>query len=160
MVFLPLLGFVFVTLLVTAGAMALSPAVAGQVEQRLAEIGGVEAVTKRRSGQVMLDGLKRLGRVAPRSPSEMGRLQQRLVSAGYRSNEALIVFFGIRIGLALLLFALLALPAALGVALSFISPDHMNTLFTQPLGRTMLLGAAVMQTVGYFWIRQVIRIEV
>jgi tight adherence protein B len=57
-------------------------------------------------------------------------------------------------------YVLLALPAALGVALSFISPDHMNTLFTQPLGRTMLMGAAVMQTVGYFWIRQVIRIEV
>jgi Flp pilus assembly protein TadB len=29
-----------------------------------------------------------------------------------------------------------------------------------PLGRTMLVGAAVMQTVGYFWIRQVIKIEV
>jgi tight adherence protein B len=57
-------------------------------------------------------------------------------------------------------YVLLALPAALGVALSFISPDHMNTLFTQPLGRTMLVGAAVMQTVGYFWIRQVIKIEV
>jgi tight adherence protein B len=57
-------------------------------------------------------------------------------------------------------YILLALPAALGVALSFISPDHMNTLFTHPLGRTMLVGAAVMQTVGYFWIRQVIKIEV
>jgi tight adherence protein B len=57
-------------------------------------------------------------------------------------------------------YILLALPAALGVALSFISPDHMNTLFHHPLGRTMLMGAAVMQTVGYFWIRQVIKIEV
>ena len=36
----------------------------------------------------------------------------------------------------------------------------MNTLFQHPLGRTMLMGAGVMQTVGYFWIRQVIRIEV
>jgi tight adherence protein B len=57
-------------------------------------------------------------------------------------------------------YVLLALPAALGIALSFISPDHMITLFTHPLGRTMLVGAAVMQTVGYFWIRQVIKIEV
>ena len=57
-------------------------------------------------------------------------------------------------------YVLLALPAALGIALSFISPEHMNTLFTQPLGRTMLVGAGVMQTVGYFWIRQVIKIEV
>jgi len=57
-------------------------------------------------------------------------------------------------------YVLLALPAALGVALSFISPDHMNTLFVHPLGRTMLIGAAVMQTVGYFWIKKVIKIEV
>ena len=57
-------------------------------------------------------------------------------------------------------YVLLALPAALGIALSFISPDHMNTLFVHPLGRTMLIGAAVMQTVGYFWIKKVIKIEV
>jgi tight adherence protein B len=57
-------------------------------------------------------------------------------------------------------YVLLALPAALGIALSFISPEHMNTLFVHPLGRTMLMGAGVMQTVGYFWIRKVIKIEV
>jgi tight adherence protein B len=57
-------------------------------------------------------------------------------------------------------YVLLALPAALGMALYFVSPGHMNTLFNQALGRTMLVGAAVMQTVGYVWIRQVIKIEV
>ncbi len=57
-------------------------------------------------------------------------------------------------------YVLLALPAALGMALAFISPSHMNTLFNEPLGRTMLIGAGVMQTVGYVWIRQVIKIEV
>jgi tight adherence protein B len=57
-------------------------------------------------------------------------------------------------------YILLALPAALGIALSFISPEHMTTLFTHPMGRTMLIGAAVMQTVGYFWIKKVIKIEV
>ena len=57
-------------------------------------------------------------------------------------------------------YVLLSLPAALGIALSFISAEHMNTLFNHPLGRTMLVGAGVMQTVGYFWIRQVIKIEV
>jgi tight adherence protein B len=57
-------------------------------------------------------------------------------------------------------WVLLALPAALGVALSLISPDHMNTLFTEQLGKTMLIGAAVMQTIGYVWIKKVIRIEV
>jgi tight adherence protein B len=57
-------------------------------------------------------------------------------------------------------YVLLALPAVLGIILSYLSPDHMNTLFTEPMGKTMLLGAGVMQTVGYFWIRQVIKIEV
>ena len=40
----------------------------------------------------------------------MGKLQQRLVNAGYRSSEALPIFFGIRVGLALVLFALFATP--------------------------------------------------
>ncbi len=57
-------------------------------------------------------------------------------------------------------FVLLALPAALGVALSFINPDHMKLLFEEQMGRTMLMAVIVMQTVGYVWIRKVIKIEV
>jgi tight adherence protein B len=57
-------------------------------------------------------------------------------------------------------YVLLALPAVLGIVLAYLSPDHMNTLFTEPMGKMMLLAAGVMQTVGYFWIRQVIKIEV
>ena len=57
-------------------------------------------------------------------------------------------------------FVLLALPAALGVVLSFISPGHMQPLFVERLGRMMIAGAIVMQTIGFFWIRQVIKIEV
>ena len=55
---------------------------------------------------------------------------------------------------------LLALPAALGIALSFINPEHMNLLFRERMGQMMLIGAIVMQTVGFIWIRQVIKIEV
>ena len=107
---LPLLGFVFVTLLITAGAMVLAPANAGRIEERLAEIGGIETADSGRYERMIVDSLKRIGQVAPKSPTEMGKLQQRLVAAGYRSNEALITFFGIRVGLALAIFALLALP--------------------------------------------------
>ena len=57
-------------------------------------------------------------------------------------------------------YVLLALPAALGVALSFISPEHMKLLFQERMGQMMLIAAMVMQTVGYIWIRQVIKIEV
>jgi tight adherence protein B len=57
-------------------------------------------------------------------------------------------------------YVLLALPAVLAIALSFINPDHMNLLFRERMGQTMLLVAAGMQFVGYMWIRQVIKIEV
>jgi tight adherence protein B len=57
-------------------------------------------------------------------------------------------------------YILLALPAVLGVALSFINPDHMNMLFRERMGQIMLLGALVMQTIGFLWIKQVIKIEV
>jgi tight adherence protein B len=57
-------------------------------------------------------------------------------------------------------YVLLALPAALAIALSFINPEHMQTLFRERLGQMMLVGAMVMQTIGFIWIRQVIKIEV
>jgi tight adherence protein B len=57
-------------------------------------------------------------------------------------------------------YVLLALPAALAVALSFINPEHMGLLFHEHMGQMMLIGAIVMQTIGYVWIRQVIKIEV
>jgi tight adherence protein B len=57
-------------------------------------------------------------------------------------------------------WVLLALPAFLAVALAFINPDHMQVLFRERMGQMMLIGAGVMQTIGYFWIKQVIKIEV
>jgi tight adherence protein B len=57
-------------------------------------------------------------------------------------------------------YVLLALPAVLCIALSFINPDHMNVLFHEPMGRMLLTGALVMQTIGFLWIKQVIKIEV
>jgi tight adherence protein B len=57
-------------------------------------------------------------------------------------------------------YVLLALPAVLGVALAFINPDHMNLLFRERMGQILLMVAAIMQGVGYIWIRQVIKIEV
>ncbi len=57
-------------------------------------------------------------------------------------------------------YVLLGLPAALGVALVLINPDLMRLLFQERIGQMMLMGAMVLQTVGFFWIRQVIKIEV
>jgi tight adherence protein B len=57
-------------------------------------------------------------------------------------------------------YVLLALPAALAIALSFINPEHMQLLFHERMGQMMLMGAIVMQTIGFIWIKQVIKIEV
>ena len=57
-------------------------------------------------------------------------------------------------------YVLLALPAVLCIALAFINPDHMNVLFRERMGQMLLMVALVMQAIGYFWIRQVVKIEV
>jgi tight adherence protein B len=57
-------------------------------------------------------------------------------------------------------YVLLALPAVLCVALAFINPDHMNLLFRERMGQMLLMVAITMQIIGYFWIRQVVKIEV
>jgi tight adherence protein B len=57
-------------------------------------------------------------------------------------------------------YVLLALPATLAVALAFINPSHMDLLFKERMGQMMLMSAVVMQMIGYFWIRQVVKIEV
>jgi len=113
MLLIPVLGFIFITLLVTAGAMALAPSGAGTLERRLEEVSdwqGKPIAETESKGQSFLSGLKRLGSVAPQSAKEMGKLQKRLVNAGYRGSEALPIFFGIRVGLALVMFALFATP--------------------------------------------------
>ena len=104
-ILLPLLAFVFASLLVAAGAMMLAPGKAAAVERRLEEMTGHRAldVTDQAYRRV-IDALKKVGGAAPRSVSEMGKLRKKLVSSGYRGHEALFVFFGIRIAVAVAFF--------------------------------------------------------
>jgi tight adherence protein C len=108
-----LLAFVFGSLVVAAIALAMAPGSAATIEERLGEVTGTR--TKglfEDSGydRIVIDTLKKIGSVAPKSPSEMGKLQQKLVTAGFRSNEAVAIFIGVRLGLSLLAFALVATP--------------------------------------------------
>ena len=57
-------------------------------------------------------------------------------------------------------YVLLALPAFLAVALAFINPEHMQLLFRERIGHMLLGATVIMQTIGYFWIKQVVKIEV
>jgi tight adherence protein C len=114
-VLLPLLAFLFASLLVVGGAMALSPA-SGAIERRLGEVTGTpvkSALESPRYEQIAVGWLKRIGAMAPSSPKEMGKLQQKLTYAGYRGREALVIFFGIRLACALSLFALFATPVVM-----------------------------------------------
>ena len=110
---LPLLAFLFASLLIAGGAMVFSPHGETAIERRLGEVTGVREKPVEQDvsyGRAAIATLKKIGAVAPRSAAEMSKLQQRLVSAGYRSREALPIFFGIRIAAALLFFAILASP--------------------------------------------------
>jgi tight adherence protein C len=108
---LPVLAFLFASLLVAAAAMALSQSGGSTIERRLGEIavggGGLEAKTEPEYTKAIVETLKRIGNAAPRSASELGKLQKRLLASGYRSHEALFVFFGIRLACALGLFAVM-----------------------------------------------------
>jgi len=103
---LPLLAFVFGSALVAAAAYALMPARAVAIDRRLEELafGRETEVEEKPRLQSLVGALKRLGERAPKSPKEMGTLRLRLVQAGYRRDEALTLFFGIRIAFALGLF--------------------------------------------------------
>jgi len=55
---------------------------------------------------------------------------------------------------------LLALPPALFVAVWRLNPDYVLPLFTDPLGKQMLLWAVVMQILGALVIRKIVNIKV
>jgi tight adherence protein B len=57
-------------------------------------------------------------------------------------------------------YVLLALPPFLAVALQFLNPEHMELLFKDSIGQGLIMGAIVMQTIGWLWIKQVVKIEV
>jgi tight adherence protein C len=111
-ILLPVIGFVFISLLVAAAALAFAPASgAAVIERRLGEIGAVRADPGETAADTpILSAIKRMGHLAPRSVGEVGKLQQRLIVAGYRSREAMVVFFGIRLGFAVLVFLVAASP--------------------------------------------------
>jgi tight adherence protein C len=111
---LPIMAFLCVSLLIAAGAMAMSPS-ANAIERRLDEVIGESTRPEGPTSTsvvppVVMGWLRRLGAVAPRSTAETGKLQKRLVAAGYRGREAVVVFFGIRVVFAIAMFLLCVSP--------------------------------------------------
>lgn len=55
---------------------------------------------------------------------------------------------------------LLALPPALFIAVWKLNPDYVSILFTDPMGKQMLIGGVVMQVLGALVIRKIVNIKV
>ena len=102
---LPLLAFIFGSLIIGAAFFVFLPNKAAAIDRRLEEL-----VVSRDDGeqkprlQSLIALFKRIGEKVPRSPKELGPLRLRLVQAGFRRDEALAIFFGIRVMCALGLF--------------------------------------------------------
>ena len=92
-----------------------------------------------------------------------GNLSEILENLGHVVRERFKILRQVRVHTAhgrLTGYVLLALPAFLCIALTFINPDHMNLLFRESLGHMLLFAALILQFIGYVWIRQVVKIEV
>jgi tight adherence protein B len=57
-------------------------------------------------------------------------------------------------------YVLAVLPIAVGVAIYSINPPYIRLLFTDPVGKLLVLMAVVFQIVGFLWIRKIVDIEI
>jgi tight adherence protein C len=109
---LPVLAFIFISMLVTAGAMILFPNRGLVIDRRLEELTGVPSnrVESQPAMERVADMLKVVGNKMPRPARELSTLRLRLVQSGFRRDEALPIFYGIRAALGVALFGLFATP--------------------------------------------------
>ncbi len=54
----------------------------------------------------------------------------------------------------------MALPPTIVLIMSIINPGFIRPLFTDPIGHALIVGGITLQTLGYFFIRKIIRIQV
>lgn len=57
-------------------------------------------------------------------------------------------------------YVLAALPIAVGGAIYSLNPPYITLLFTDPMGKLMVLMAVVFQIIGFLWIRKIVNIEI
>jgi tight adherence protein C len=106
----PVAVFLVATALIAAVGLRFLTAPGADLDRRLQEVvGGLREEAPSRSGQLKAF-FQHLGARAPRLSSELGKVRQRLVQAGYRADEALTVFYGIRFSIAIAGFLLFTTP--------------------------------------------------
>jgi len=92
-----------------------------------------------------------------------GNLAEILDNLSYVIRERFKIMRQVRVHTAqgrLTMVLLMSLPPVIVVVMLIMSPSFIRPLFTDPLGHTFVVSGIALQTVGYFWIRRVIRIQV
>ena len=92
-----------------------------------------------------------------------GNLAEILDNLSYVIRERFKIMRQVRVHTAqgrLTMVLLMSLPPVIVMVMLVMSPNFIRPLFTDPLGHTLVVGGIALQTVGYFWIRRVIRIQV
>lgn len=92
-----------------------------------------------------------------------GNLAEILDNLSYVIRERFKILRQVRVHTAqgrLTMVLLMALPPTIVVIMLTLNPGFIQPLFTDPLGHALIVGGITLQTVGYFFIRRIIRIQV
>jgi tight adherence protein B len=92
-----------------------------------------------------------------------GNLAEILDNLSYVIRERFKILRQVRVHTAqgrLTMMLLMALPPAVVVIMLTVNPGFIQPLFTDPIGHVLIVAGICMQTMGYFVIRRIIRIQV
>lgn len=92
-----------------------------------------------------------------------GNLAEILDNLSYVIRERFKILRQVRVHTAqgrLTMVLLMALPPTIVLIMLTVNPGFIQPLFTDPLGHALIVGGITLQTMGYFVIRRVIRIQV
>jgi tight adherence protein B len=92
-----------------------------------------------------------------------GNLAEILDNLSYVIRERFKILRQVRVHTAqgrLTMVLLMALPPTIVVVMLVMNPGFIQPLFTDPIGHALIVGGITLQTLGYFVIRRIIRIQV
>jgi tight adherence protein B len=92
-----------------------------------------------------------------------GNLAEILDNLSYVIRERFKILRQVRVHTAqgrLTMVLLMALPPTVVVVMLLLNPGFIRPLFTDPIGHALIVGGITLQTLGYFFIRRIIRIQV
>jgi tight adherence protein B len=92
-----------------------------------------------------------------------GNLAEILDNLSYVIRERFKIMRQVRVHTAqgrMTMVLLMALPPAVVVMMLTLNPGFIRPLFTDPLGHALVVAGITLQTIGYFFIRRIIRIQV